>query len=117
MKKHKAIRGKVKLYYDEAGELQVEAKGAAKRALEDEVERRTEQQAEAERQAHIDSRNAEVQSYEERYRKSPRGPAISPDTPTVVADAMKKMPIQHGAVPVTSPLLQGESPKHTEEGL
>src|SRR5437870_3040792 len=108
MKKYKAIRGKIKLYYDEAGNLQVEAKGAAKRVLEAEAER----QAEAERVERLAARQREVQSYEERYRKSPRGPAISDTTSPAASDAQKDMPIQHGAVPVDSELLQGHSPKH-----
>jgi len=74
----------VKLYYDEAGNLQVEAKGAAKRALEAETERKTG----AERQAHIDSRNAEVQSYETRYKKARITPRFLEYT-SEVADAQK----------------------------
>src|SRR5437870_12654580 len=105
MKKYKAIRGKIKLYYDEAGNLQVEAKGAAKRVLEAEVER----QAERDRQARMESRNAEIQSFEVRYKKSPAGKPISEDTLPSQSDAEKDLPIEHGTVVESSPLLQGHS--------
>ena len=113
MKKYKAIRGKIKLYYDEAGNLQVEAKGAAKRVLEAEAER----QAERDRQARMESRNAEIQSYETRYRKAPNHAPVSENASPAASDAQKDMPIEHGAVPETSPLLDGESPKHTDSAL
>jgi hypothetical protein len=101
-------KGIIKVHYKDGEVTRIVVPEALKKEFE-------EKQAEADRQARIariEQRNAEIQSYETRYRKSPRGQAILPNTPVVVADAQKDMPVQHGTVPVDSELLQGHSDKH-----
>ncbi len=100
--------GRIILYYDESGEMQIKATGKLKKELEAELAAK----AERDHAEHLAARQREVQSYEERYRKSPRGPAISNTTSPALSDAQKDMPVEHGTVPMDSELLQGHSPKH-----
>src|SRR5437660_418226 len=116
--KSKAPRGRIVLYYDEQGEIQIKATGQLKKQLEEELAAK----AEADKQARIDARNAEVAGFEERYRKSPAHAPVSENASPAASDADKDQSIRyqdngHGVVIASSPLLRGESPKHTDTNM
>src|SRR5437016_4491102 len=106
-------KGRIILYYDEQGQIQIKATGKLKKELEEELAAK----AERDKQARIDARNAELQAGEVRYRKSPTGKPISENTLPEESDAEKDLPIEHGTVPVDSELLQGHSPRHTDTNM
>ena len=64
----------------------------------------------------------EVAGFEERYRKSPAHAPVSENASPAASDADKdqSIPYQdngHGVVIASSPLLRGESPKHTDTNM